>query len=408
MMTLAACKTQTAESDSDTQTQTLAELPQTAKSEEGIVLDVSDGQFILRTVGGMEYVFRMHHAEDLTPDGTKPGQMVRAWYDGVLTGTNAANVKLLRIEPIDEIVYDELSENSVVHGIITAADEQTVTIRTKDGQEHLFTATEAMRSIPDGAKAGQWVRIVFDGSLKMPVVKNVTLLAEEAESYILTGAVSSYSEEKKTIEIQSDAGGVYTFLFDNADMSFPNGVKRWSRVDLTYTGHAQAKNAENKNAVLIAARPASKAKPHQITVTVQNVTKNRGNIDVVTADGRVLRFYVDAKLTSGANALAAGDSIRINYTGCIAEEKTGSAQIVSVEKLSSDVKKVFGTVRSAENEELVLDTNDGRTLTLKMKEGKELPKELETGLSVCVRYDGVIVHDDAQNAHIESISYFYE
>ncbi len=406
MLVLPGCGEQSSESES--LQPLVAELPENAKNEEGIVLDVSDGQFILRSIGGTEYVFRMRGAEDLTPEGTKPGQMVRAWYDGVLSGTNAANVKLLRIEPIEEAVRDMLSEDCVAQGIVTSVDEQALAIRTKDGTEHTFAAAESLRSIPDGAKPGQWVRIVFDGTPEMPVVKAVTLLAQEAESYIMTGALRNFDEAKKTLEIQADAGGVYEFSYENAEMTFPNGMKKWSRVDLVYTGHAQPKGAENNSAVLISAQPESKAKPRQIAVTVQNVTKNRGNLDVVTPDGRALKFYVDAKLTSGKNALAEGDVICIYYTGSIAAEQTGSARIVSVERLGLDNKRLFGTVKSMGTAELELQTNDGRTLTLKMPEGEMLPQTLKRGDDVCIRYTGVIVHDDAQNAQIKSISYFYE
>ena len=72
-------------------------LPEGAKKEEGVVLDASDGQFILRAAGGGEYVFRMDGAEDMVEGGVQAGQYVRIWYDGVLTDTNARNVKLLRL-----------------------------------------------------------------------------------------------------------------------------------------------------------------------------------------------------------------------------------------------------------------------------------------------------------------------
>lgn len=385
-----------------------AELPQGAKNEEGIVLDVSDGQFILRSVEGTEYVFRMRGAQDLTPEGTKPGQLVRAWYDGVLSGTNAANVKLLRIEPIEQVQRDVLSENCVAQGIITSANDDSITIRTKDNKEHTFAAAQAVRSIPEGAKPGQWVRIVFDGTLETPVVKSVALLAQEAESYTMTGAVRSFDESKKTLEFQADAGGVYVFSYENSEMGFPDGLKKWIRADLVYTGHAAPKGTQEDHAVLLAAGPASKAKPQQITVTVQNVTPKRGNLDVVTADGRVLKFYVDTKLTSGNNALAAGDVICISYTGSIAAEKTGSAHIVSVEKVGSNSKRLFGTVQSIETQELLLETNDGRTLTLPMPQEETFSQHLKKGDAVCVQYTGVIVHEDAQDAQIEAISYFYE
>ena len=53
-------------------------LPEGAKKEEGVVLDASDGQFILRAAGGGEYVFRMDGAEDMVEGGVQAGQYVRA------------------------------------------------------------------------------------------------------------------------------------------------------------------------------------------------------------------------------------------------------------------------------------------------------------------------------------------
>ena len=84
-------------------------LPEGAKKEEGVVLDASDGQFILRAAGGGEYVFRMDGAEDMVEGDVQAGQYVRIWYDGVLTDTNARNVKLLRIEAAQETQPDSLS-----------------------------------------------------------------------------------------------------------------------------------------------------------------------------------------------------------------------------------------------------------------------------------------------------------
>ena len=52
-------------------------LPEGAKKEEGVVLDASDGQFILRAAGGGEYVFRMDGAEDMVAGGVQAGQYVR-------------------------------------------------------------------------------------------------------------------------------------------------------------------------------------------------------------------------------------------------------------------------------------------------------------------------------------------
>ena len=48
-------------------------LPEGAKKEEGVVLDASDGQFILRAAGGGEYVFRMDGAEDMVEGGVQAG-----------------------------------------------------------------------------------------------------------------------------------------------------------------------------------------------------------------------------------------------------------------------------------------------------------------------------------------------
>ena len=60
--------------------------PRELKKEEGVVLDASDGQFILRAAGGGEYVFRMDGAEDMVEGGVQAGQYVRIWYDGVFDG----------------------------------------------------------------------------------------------------------------------------------------------------------------------------------------------------------------------------------------------------------------------------------------------------------------------------------
>ena len=49
-------------------------LPEGAKKEEGVVLDASDGQFILRAAGGGEYVFRMDGAEDMVEGGVQAAQ----------------------------------------------------------------------------------------------------------------------------------------------------------------------------------------------------------------------------------------------------------------------------------------------------------------------------------------------
>ena len=115
-------------------------LPEGAKKEEGVVLDASDGQFILRAAGGGEYVFRMDGAEDMVEGGVQAGQYVRIWYDGVLTDTNARNVKLLRIEAAQETQPDSLSMGSTADGVVTAFDEESITLRTAGGETYTFAA----------------------------------------------------------------------------------------------------------------------------------------------------------------------------------------------------------------------------------------------------------------------------
>ena len=111
------------------------------------VLDASDGQFILRAAGGGEYVFRMDGAEDMVEGGVQAGQYVRIWYDGVLTDTNARNVKLLRIEAAQETQPDSLSMGSTADGVVTAFDEESITLRTAGGETYTFAAGRSVRAL---------------------------------------------------------------------------------------------------------------------------------------------------------------------------------------------------------------------------------------------------------------------
>lgn len=213
-------------------------LPEGAKKEEGVVLDASDGQFILRAAGGGEYVFRMDGAEDMVEGGVQAGQYVRIWYDGVLTDTNARNVKLLRIEAAQETQPDSLSMGSTADGVVTAFDEESITLRTAGGETYTFAAGRSVRALKGEPREGMWARVYFDGAPDGAVVSRVTARVSEGDVFTLAGRIRAVDEKADTITFLADTGERYIFALGFAEVDMSDGLRAGSRAVLSYSGSA--------------------------------------------------------------------------------------------------------------------------------------------------------------------------
>lgn len=139
-------------------------LPEGAKKEEGVVLDASDGQFILRAAGGGEYVFRMDGAEDMVEGGV-PGRpvcahLVRRRFDGHQRPKCKAAAHRGRAGN----AADSLSMGSTADGVVTAFDEESITLRTAGGETYTFAAGRSVRALKGEPREGMWVRVYFDGA----------------------------------------------------------------------------------------------------------------------------------------------------------------------------------------------------------------------------------------------------
>ena len=200
-------------------------LPEGAKKEEGVVLDASDGQFILRAAGGGEYVFRMDGAEDMVEGGVQAGQYVRIWYDGVLSDTNARNVKLLRIEAAQETQPDSLSMGSTADGVVTAFDEESITLRTAGGETYTFAAGRSVRALKGEPREGMWARVYFDGAPDGAVVSRVTARVSEGDVFTLAGRIRAVDEKADTITFLADTGERYIFALGFAEVDMPDGLR---------------------------------------------------------------------------------------------------------------------------------------------------------------------------------------
>lgn len=120
--------------------------------------------------------------EDMVEGGVQAGQYVRIWYDGVLTDTNARNVKLLRIEAAQETQPESLSMGSTADGVVTAFDEESITLRTAGGETYTFAAGRSVRALKGEPREGMWVRVYFDGRTGTgAVVSRVTARVSEGD-----------------------------------------------------------------------------------------------------------------------------------------------------------------------------------------------------------------------------------
>lgn len=106
---------------------------------------------------------------------------MRIWYDGVLTDTNARNVKLLRIEAAQETQPDSLSMGSTADGVVTAFDEESITLRTAGGETYTFAAGRSVRALKGEPREGMWARVYFDGAPDGAVVSRVTARVSEGD-----------------------------------------------------------------------------------------------------------------------------------------------------------------------------------------------------------------------------------
>ena len=385
-------------------------LPESAQSEEGVVLDASDGLLILRTVYNVEYVFRMTDVDDRVEGGVSAGQYVRVWYNGQLEGTNARNVKLLRIESAQEQQADALALGSTVEGFITEFDEETVSIETASGKSYRFVAAENVRVLSVEMHEGMWVRIYFDGTPDGAVVTRLTESAAAADVFTLVGTLRGVDEEEDTISIVADTGAWYTFGLGNAEVDAPNGL--WAgtrRYVLSYRGSASPDGTEN--AMLLRMQAENLAAAQSVQGVVCAVNSNWGSIDLCTADGRVLSFALGSSAPTGVNGVQLGDTVCIEYTGCISGDYTGGAKVVSLEVRSRaglGESSVLGTVRSVSQSALTLSAADGRTLKFKTPEGMIFPETMQSGDTVRVSYRGWIAEEEMENAVFVSVSRAYD
>lgn len=406
---LAGCETQQPSSAPAPAAQTEA-LPADAQSEEGLVLDASDGLLVLRTVYNVEYVFRMGDVDDRVAGGTAAGQYVRVWYSGQLEGTNARNVKLLRIETAQEQQADALALGSSAEGFVTGFSEITISIQTASGERYRFVAAENVRAFSSELHEGMWVRVFFDGTPEAPVVSRVTESAEAADVFTLVGTLRGVDEEKGTVSILADTGAWYTFALGDAEVDAPDGL--WAgtrRYVLSYRGAASAESAEH--ALLLRLQAERLAGTQSLQGVVCAVDPAWGSIDLCTADGRVLRFAVGASILSGENGLQPGDAVRVEYTGCISGASTAGAKVTALELRAREGMgecSVLGSVHSVSEKLLVLDASDGRTLRFAAEGNVAFGDALQRGDVVRVAYRGWVAGDDTQNAALLSVSRAYD
>lgn len=385
-------------------------LPEGAQSEEGVVLDASGGLLILRTVYNLEYVFRMTDVDDRVEGGTAAGQYVRVWYSGQLEGTNARNVKLLRIEAAQEQQADALALDSVAEGFITQFDETGVSIETASGERYRFLAAENVRVLTGELREGMWVRIDFDGTPDAAVVSRLTQSTAAADVFTLVGTLRDVNEAENTVSVLADTGAWYTFSLGNAELDAPDGL--WAgtrRYVLSYRGSATPDGTEN--ALLVRMQAEKLAGAQYIQGVVCAVNPGWGGIDLCTADGRVLGFGLSGSALAGEAGVQPGDTVRIEYTGSISAEYAGAARVVSLEVRSRDGMgecSVLGTVRSISENALTLDAADGRTLQFKTPEGVAFPDTLLRGDTVRVAYRGWIAGEEMENAVFVSVSRAYD
>ena len=383
-------------------------LPEGAKKEEGVVLDASDGPFILRAAGGGEYVFRMDGAEDMVEGGVQAGQYVRIWYDGVLTDTNARNVKLLRIEAAQETQPDSLSMGSTADGVVTAFDEESITLRTAGGETYTFAAGRSVRALKGEPREGMWARVYFDGAPDGAVVSRVTARVSEGDVFTLAGRIRAVDEKADTITFLADTGERYIFALGFAEVDMPDGLRAGSRAVLSYSGSAAPE--DTSHAMLLRVQAEKLADAQAVRGTVCSVNSKQGSIGVCTADGRVLAFYTGKSLTGQQGGVEPGDGVRVTYSGCISGESTRSAQLLSLEVTArKDANKsvVLGTVRAVSDTALTLAAADGRTLKFEAVPGKSFPEELKKGDTVRVSYTGWIEGEDTSEAVYASVSRAY-
>lgn len=387
-------------------------LPADANSEEGIVLDASDGLLILRTIYNVEYVFRMtDDVDDRVSGGAEAGQYVRVWYSGHLEDTNARGVKLLRIEAAQEKQPDTLALGSIAEGFITSFGEAIIAIETASGERYRFVAAENVRALQTEPKKGMWVRVRFDGTPDAAVVSRVTASTAAADVFTLVGTLRGVDEEAGTISFLADTGAWYTFALGGAEIDAPDGL--WAgmrRYVVSYRGSATPEQG-TEHALLLRVQAERLAGAQTVQGVVCAVNAPRGSVDLCTADGRVLGFGLGAAAFSETGGIEVGDTVRIEYSGSISGSYSGAADVVSIEVRSrggTGECSVLGTVRRVSNGILTLDAADGRTLKFKAPEGKEFPEALARGDTVRVAYRGWIAGEEMENATFLSVSRAYD
>ena len=353
-------------------------------------------------------MFRMDGAEDMVESGVQAGQYVRIWYDGVLTDTNARNVKLLRIEAAQETQPDSLSMGSTADGVVTAFDEESITLRTAGGETYTFAAGRSVRALKGEPREGMWVRVYFDGAPDGAAVSRVTARVSEGDVFTLAGRIRAVDEKADTITFLADTGERYIFALGSAEVDMPDGLRAGSRAVLSYSGSAAPE--DTSHAMLLRVQAEKLADAQAVRGTVCSVNSKQGSIGVCTADGRVLAFYTGKSLTGQQGGVEPGDGVRVTYSGCISGESTRSAQLLSLEVTArKDANKsvVLGTVRAVSDTALTLAAADGRTLKFEAVPGKSFPEELKKGDTVRVSYTGWIEEEDTSEAVYASVSRAY-
>ncbi len=376
-----------------------AELPDNAKSVEGLVLDAADGLLILRAVEGTEYVFRMEGAQDHVEGGTAAGQFVRVWYSGALESTNARNVKLLRIEAAQETQPDTYDMGCMAEGSIVSLNEWRITIRTAAGEEYTFMASENVRAVEEPA-VGMWVRIHFDGTPGSAVVSRVTESINAADVFSVAGILRSFDEEAGTVTLQADSGGMYTFDTSTAEIAAPDGLWSGSRRYVAYYRGTAAPKA-TEHAVLLRLSAEKLAGNQVLQGTVCGMQEKRGTLDICTADGRVINFPLGSAVFQGDDGVQEGDGISITYTGCISGTHLQEVEIISVSVRNANganENSVLGDVYGVTDRTLTLTAADGRLLQFPLPEGKYFPERMAKGDTVRVTYTGWIAGDDTSTA----------
>ena len=254
-------------------------------------------------------------------------------------------------------------------------------------------------------QVGQWVSVVNTDANENATARLVVILPDDfdPESLEVTraaGEVGKINNGQSTFDLTTRSGETLTFTVDGST-HFYGSIAELSDLEKGMTVGVVA--IPQEDGTLLAKLVANQRRSEETIARAAGMISeiNATRLTLTTREGETLSFTLstdthftsrDESLTS-LNDLAAGMAVVVAYPKTEAEPPTANS-VTAFDQTLLNLERTAGTVQSANNNQLKLETFNGETLTFSINDSTHLfgqgltnMQDLKNGMKVLVMYE---------------------